>query len=101
MRADLRCHYAIGGYPERRQHFEESDEVVTRKVRASFSQGLVPILCVGERLEERDTGQTERVVTRQVEIVIAVLLPEQILSLVIAYAPVWATWSCRASTGQD
>jgi len=101
MLADLRCHYVIVGHSERRQHFEESDEVVTRKVRASFSQGLVPILCVGERLEERDTGQTERVVTRQVEIVIAVLPPEQIRPLVIAYEPVWAIGTGRAATGQE
>src|SRR5438552_4119072 len=47
MLADLRCHYVIVGHSERRQHFEESDEVVTRKVRAAFSHGLVPILCVG------------------------------------------------------
>jgi len=101
MLADLRCHYVIVGHSERRQHFEESDEVVTRKVRAAFSHGLVPILCVGERLGERDAGQTERVVTRQVEIVIAVLPADQISRLVIAYEPIWAIGTGRAATDQE
>ena len=101
MLTDLRCRYVIVGHSERRLHFGESDEVVTRKVRASFSHGLVPILCVGERLDERDAEQTERVVTRQVEIVIAVLPADQIRPLVIAYEPIWAIGTGRAATGQE
>jgi len=101
MLTDLGCRFVIVGHSERRQHFGENDEVVTRKVRASFAHGLVPILCVGERLDERDAGQTERVVTRQVEIVMAVLPADQISPLVIAYEPIWAIGTGRAATGQE
>ncbi len=101
MLTDLRCRYVIVGHSERRQHFGETDEAVARKARAAFAHGLVPIVCVGERLEDRDAGQTERVVTRQVEIATAGLSPEHVQQLVIAYEPVWAIGTGRAATGQE
>lgn len=101
MLAELRCRYVIVGHSERRQHFGENDEVVARKVRAAFAHGLIPILCVGERLDERDAGQAERVVSRQVEIAATALPADQIRRLVVAYEPVWAIGTGRAATGQE
>jgi len=101
MLADLRCRYVIVGHSERRQHFGETDEAVARKARAALAHGLVPIVCVGERLEDRDAGQTERVVTRQVEIAIAGMSSDQIRQLVVAYEPVWAIGTGRAATAQE
>jgi triosephosphate isomerase len=101
MLADLGCRYVIVGHSERRQHFGETDESVARKARAAFAHDLTPIVCVGERLEERDAGHTERVVTRQVEAAIAGLSAEQLQHLVMAYEPVWAIGTGRAATGQE
>lgn len=101
MLRDLRCRYAIAGHSERRQHLGESDEMVGKKAKAAFAHGLIPIVCVGERLDERDAGQTDRVVTRQVEIATAGLSIDQIHQLVVAYEPVWAIGTGRAATGQE
>ncbi len=101
MLRDFRCRYVIAGHSERRQHFGESDEVVAKKGKAAFAHGLIPIVCVGERLEERDAGQTDRVVTRQLEIATAGLSVDQIRQLVVAYEPVWAIGTGRAATGQE
>ncbi len=101
MLADLRCRYVIVGHSERRQHFGETDETVARKARAAFAHGLTPIVCVGERLEEREAQQTERVVTRQVEVATAGLNTEQLRHLVMAYEPVWAIGTGRPATGQE
>lgn len=101
MLADLGCRYVIVGHSERRQHFGETDESVARKARAAFAHTLTPIVCVGERLEERDARQTERVITRQVETATAGLSAEQQAHLVIAYEPVWAIGTGRAATGLE
>ncbi|OLC31098.1 MAG: triose-phosphate isomerase [Armatimonadetes bacterium 13_1_40CM_64_14] len=101
MLADLGCRYVIVGHSERRQHFGETDESVARKARAAFVHKLTPIVCVGERLEERDARQTERVITRQVEAATAGLSAEQLAHLVLAYEPVWAIGTGRAATGPE
>ncbi len=101
MLADLGCRYVIVGHSERRQHFGETDESVARKARAAFAHTLTPIVCVGERLEERDARQAERVITRQVEAATAGLSAEQVAHLVLAYEPVWAIGTGRAATGLE
>lgn len=101
MLADLGCRYVIVGHSERRQHFGDTDESVARKARAAFAHHLTPIVCVGERLEERDARQTERVITRQVEAATAGLSAEQLARVVIAYEPVWAIGTGRAATGLE
>ncbi len=101
MLADLRCTYVIIGHSERRQHFGETDERVSRKVRAAFAHGLIPIMCVGERLEEREAGQAEAVVTRQMEAGIEGLQADQIRRLVVAYEPVWAIGTGRSASGEE
>jgi len=101
MLADLGCHYVIIGHSERRQHFGETDEMVARKVQAALAHGLVPIMCIGERLEERDAGQTDRVVARQTEVGSAGLESGNAERLVIAYEPVWAIGTGRSASGAE
>jgi triosephosphate isomerase len=94
MLAKLDVTYVICGHSERRHVFGESDEVVNRKVRAVLGHGMIPILCVGETLEERDGGRTDEVVRRQVD-------AGSIPTLVVAYEPVWAIGTGRNAEPQD
>lgn len=101
MLAHLGVRYVIVGHSERRQYFQETDAFIGAKVRAAFAHGLTPILCVGETLAQRDAGQTEALVEAQVVGGTEGLTPEQAAALVIAYEPVWAIGTGRASTGAD
>lgn len=82
--------YAIVGHSERRQLFGDTDAFVEKKVHACFRSGLLPILCVGETLSEREGGTAEAVVQRQLAAALGKLLPDQLPSVTIAYEPVWA-----------
>lgn len=101
MLADLHCRYVIVGHSERRQHFGETDETARRKVEAVYRHGLVPIACVGERLDEREAGQTEAVVTRQVKAATQGLSDTLVARLVVAYEPVWAIGTGRSASGEE
>lgn len=101
MLRDAGCAYVIVGHSERRQLFGETDDRVRRKVRAAFDGGLVPILCVGETLEERQAGQTESRVTEQLDAGTADLSPEEVARLVVAYEPVWAIGTGKSATGPE
>ncbi len=90
--------YAIVGHSERRQIFGETDAIVNRKVQACFRAGLSPILCVGETLPERDAGQEEAVVGRQLEAGLAGLSADQVGTVTIAYEPVWAIGTGKVAT---
>ena len=90
MLKDVGCNYVIIGHSERRQYFGETDKNVNRKAKAAHAHGLTPIICTGERLEERQAGKTGTVVKDQVIKGIAGLAADQIASTVIAYEPVWA-----------
>lgn len=92
------CEYVILGHSERRQYFGETDELVNRKVKAALAEGLTPILCVGERLEEKEAERTEEVVTRQVTGALQGI--ESLNGMVIAYEPIWAIGTGRAATGK-
>ncbi|HWQ05330.1 MAG TPA: triose-phosphate isomerase [Longilinea sp.] len=92
------CNYVIIGHSERRRDFFETDEIVNAKVKAAFGVGLLPIVCVGETLDENESGRTAEVVTRQVMQGLKDLNPELAPALVIAYEPVWAIGTGRAST---
>ena len=95
------CTYAIIGHSERRAYFGETDEGVAKKTRAALDAGLVPIMCVGEQLEDREGARTEQVVGGQVAPVLEVLSDSDIPKLVIAYEPVWAIGTGKtATTGQ-
>ena len=101
MLRDLGCRYVIVGHSERRTLYGEGDGVVVDKFRAAQAQGLIPILCVGENLEQRERGETEAVVSAQVAAVIAKLGIAVFASAVIAYEPIWAIGTGRtASPGQ-
>ena len=93
------CDYAIIGHSERRQYFNETDDIVNRKISSVLKYSLKPILCIGERLEENEAGETKAVITRQVRTALAGI--DSIDSLVIAYEPVWAIGTGRAATGEQ
>jgi triosephosphate isomerase len=101
MLKDLGVHYVIIGHSERRQYFAESDEIVNRKAHAAFRHGLTPIICVGEKLEEREAGQTKDVVRVQTEGAFADLSAEQAATSVIAYEPIWAIGTGKSSSADD
>lgn len=101
MLRDLGCSHVILGHSERRQLFGETDEGVGRKARAAHDHGLVPILCVGETLGERDADRTLEVVERQLERALRQLTPDEAAASVIAYEPVWAIGTGRAATPEQ
>jgi triosephosphate isomerase (TIM) len=92
------CSHVIIGHSERRQYFGETDETVLKRTVAALEAGLTPIVCVGERLEEREGGETEAVLKTQFEGGIAGLSPEQFAKIVIAYEPVWAIGTGKTAT---
>jgi triosephosphate isomerase len=99
MLAEL-CQYVIIGNSERRTYFGETDQTVNRKIQAAMMHGLIPIVCVGETLEEYEGGSTGVVVTRQVREGLARLNLTAGDALIIAYEPVWAIGTGRASTAE-
>ncbi|UKS26292.1 triose-phosphate isomerase [Paenibacillus sp. HWE-109] len=101
MLKDLGVEYVIIGHSERRAYFAETDEIVNKKVVAAFKHGLTPILCVGEKLEEREAGQTKDVCKVQTEAAFAGLSAEQAAQVVIAYEPIWAIGTGKSSTAED
>lgn len=101
MLKDAGCRYVIIGHSERRQYFGETDEKVNRKVKAVLGHGLVPIMCVGETLAEREAGITEKVVRTQAEAGLAGLTAEQAAGMVIAYEPVWAIGTGKTASDED
>ena len=91
--------YVILGHSERRQYFHEDDALVNRKVKAALENALVPIVCVGESLEQKERGEAEAVVTRQVRAALDSV--DHLSAVVIAYEPIWAIGTGRASTPED
>jgi triosephosphate isomerase len=90
MLKDVGAEYIIIGHSERRQYFGETDEAINLKAKAILSHGLIPIICCGETLEQREAGQTDSIVKNQVIADLKDLTAEQIAGSVIAYEPVWA-----------
>jgi triosephosphate isomerase len=90
--------HAIIGHSERRQYFNETDETVLKRTQAALEFGLTPIVCVGERLEQRESGQTEAVLVEQFRNGIAGLTEQQFARIVIAYEPVWAIGTGKTAT---
>jgi len=101
MLKDVGCTYVIVGHSERRRWYHEDDTLVARKFAAALAGGLKPVLCVGETLEEREAKQTESVVERQVEAVIAMHGVGGFADAVLAYEPVWAIGTGRTATPEQ
>ncbi len=101
MLLDYCVTHVIIGHSERRQLFGETDQGVNRKVKSALAHGLVPIMCCGETLKQREAGDTEDVVVSQVERGLFELEPPQLSTLVIAYEPIWAIGTGKAATSED
>ncbi len=93
--------YVIIGHSERRRLFGDTDETVNRRLQAAMSATLIPIVCIGETLEEREAGQTMSVLDRQIKAGLDGMTGEQIASLVVAYEPVWAIGTGRNATPEQ
>jgi triosephosphate isomerase len=101
MARDAGARYAIVGHSERRHLFGETDEQAGKKVAAASRNGLIPILCVGELLDQREAGVTDEVVLRQLRAGLADVTPEVVAGVAIAYEPVWAIGTGKTATPQD
>ncbi len=101
MLSSLGCHYVIVGHSERRQYFGETDVEVNKKVRQSVKAGLVPIICVGERLNQRKAGKEQEVVAAQVQHALEGMEVRASDSFVIAYEPVWAIGTGETATPEQ
>lgn len=99
--ADVGCRYVIVGHSERRQLFGETDEAVGRKAKAVLAHGMAPIVCVGETLQERDGGQAEAVVVRQLNAALDGMSPADVAKVVVAYEPVWAIGTGKTAQPSD
>jgi triosephosphate isomerase len=98
MLSDFACRYVIVGHSERRAYHGERSELVARKAQAALKEGLIPIVCVGETLEQREAGQTFDVVGAQLDAVLELLPAEAVAKIVVAYEPVWAIGTGRTAT---
>jgi len=98
MLKSVGCEYVIIGHSERRQYFHETDETVNKKIKRALEAGLIPIVCVGEMLSQREAGKTQDVVGIQVKGSLAGLSEEQVRQLIIAYEPVWAIGTGAVAT---
>jgi len=101
MLKDIGCTYALCGHSERRHVIGETDELINKKVSAAISGGLLPILCVGELIEERKASRTEEVVTRQIKNGLQGLSAAKVSAVTIAYEPVWAIGTGLTATPQQ
>ncbi|WP_028829446.1 triose-phosphate isomerase [Proteocatella sphenisci] len=98
MLREVGAEYVIVGHSERRQYFNETDETVNLKVKKALSESLTPIICVGESLEQRDSGITEKIVTDQIKAAFSTVSPEEAIKTVIAYEPIWAIGTGKTAT---
>ena len=99
--AELGCAYVIIGHSERRSIFGEPDELIARKAVAVYRAGLIPVVCIGETLEEREAGKTLEVVTRQLSVVLEAVKDLKPETMVIAYEPVWAIGTGKTASPQQ
>ena len=98
--AALGVEYVIIGHSERREYFHETDEDINKKAKAIFNNGMTPIICCGETLEQREAGETNEFVAGQVKAALEGLTEEQIASSVISYEPIWAIGTGKSSSAE-
>ncbi|MBU1852562.1 MAG: triose-phosphate isomerase [Candidatus Omnitrophica bacterium] len=101
MLRDVGCRYIIVGHSERRNIFGETDEDVNRKVKAVLKHGITPIMCIGEKIEERDNGMTFEVLEKQLSRGLKNLFKDEVMRIIIAYEPIWAIGTGRTATPQQ
>lgn len=101
MLKSIGVEYVIIGHSERRQYFNETDETVNKKIKSAFNAGLKPIVCVGESLEERESGKAVEKVTNQVKLALEGLTENQVEDVIIAYEPIWAIGTGKTATSED
>ena len=101
MLKSIGVEYVILGHSERRQYFAETDESVNKKLKAAHNVGLKPIVCVGESLEQRESGMAKEIITNQVKEGLKDLTEAQIVNTIIAYEPIWAIGTGKTATKDD
>ena len=101
MLKSIGVEYVIIGHSERRQYFAETDETVNKKIKSALANGLKPIVCVGETLEQREAGQTEQIVTSQIEKAFKDIPASSLEQIIIAYEPIWAIGTGKTATKED
>jgi len=101
MLKSIGVEYVIIGHSERRQYFAETDETVNKKIKAAFEYGLKPIVCVGETLDQREAGETEKIITTQTRLALDGLSSEQVKNTIVAYEPIWAIGTGKTATSED
>ena len=100
----LKCigvEYVIIGHSERRQYFAETDETVNKKIKAALKNELKPIVCVGETLEQRESGKTQEIITTQTRLALEGLNSDEVKNVIIAYEPIWAIGTGKTATSED
>lgn len=101
MLTDVGCHYVILGHSERREYFSESDALINQKIKAAFQYDLIPILCVGESLAQREANETQSFIDSQLTAGLEGLTAEQVSKMVIAYEPIWAIGTGKTATAEQ
>lgn len=101
MLKSIGVEYVIIGHSERREYYNETDETVNKKLKKSLEVGLKPIVCVGEKLEQRENGEARNIVTSQTKLALDGLNPEDVKKVIIAYEPIWAIGTGKTATKED
>lgn len=101
MLTNVGCHYVILGHSERREYFSESDALINQKIKAAFQYDLIPILCVGESLAQREANETQSFIDSQLTAGLEGLTAEQVSQMVIAYEPIWAIGTGKTATAEQ
>lgn len=101
MLKDVGCEYVILGHSERREHFKETSEEVAKKTKAAFSVNLIPIVCVGENLDERESGKTKSVIEQEIKALFSEIDSTLAGRIIIAYEPIWAIGTGKSASSED
>lgn len=101
MLKDFECRYALVGHSERRELFAETNQQVAEKFKTATASGLVPVLCVGETLEQREAGETQRIISEQIEAVLSLVGSDVFANGVVAYEPVWAIGTGKTASPEQ
>jgi triosephosphate isomerase len=101
MLKDVGCEYVILGHSERRQYFKEASEETAKKTKAALSDNLIPIVCVGENLEEKESGKTESIIEQEIKALFPKIDSTLAARIIVAYEPIWAIGTGRSSSSQN